>query len=105
MCLPFVIASWIRELLVVSIMVISVVSIILNQQPGVTPSCFGSDVRIHVSRKKVDGSNGGKEEYNLADGSAHQQKDEARIEEEVSDGEGVCSLNDSIDLKERECRR
>ena len=87
-------------------MVISVVSIILNQQPGVTPASFGSgDVRIHVSRKKVDGSNGGKEENNLADGSAHQQKDEARIEEEVSDGEGVCSLNDSIDLKERECRR
>ena len=68
-------------------MVISVVSIILRaQQPGVTPNLlWPGDVRPNIVRKKPDGSNGGEEEDNLCDDSAHQQNDELRTEEEVSD--------------------
>ena len=58
------------------------------------------DVGVHVGREKVDRANSSKEEDNLCHGSAHQQNDEARIEQEVSDCEGVRSLDDSIDLKE-----
>ena len=59
------------------------------------------DVGIHIPRKQVDRSNGRKEEDNLRHGSAQQQNDESRIEEEVSDCEGVGSFNDSIDLEAR----
>ena len=97
-------------------MVISVVSIIPNlgpwkclndeKQPGISLTCCiagcrSGDVGVHIPGKKVDRSNGTKEEDNLCHGSAYQQNNEAGIEEEVSDGEGVCSLYYSIDLEER----
>ena len=76
----------------VMFMFVSLTCCIARSGPG--------NVGVHVGCEKVDRANGRKEEDNLCHGSAHQQNDEARIEEEVSDCEGVRSLDDSIDLKE-----
>ena len=74
-------------------MLVSLTCCIARSWPG--------DVGVHVGREQVDGTNSRKEEDNLGNGSAHQENDEARVEEEVSDDEGVCSFNDSIYLKGR----